>query len=440
MLFSRTRSLFLSAFLSLTILSGSAQETSEVKPKAKLTPYAIILTGSEILGGQYQDAHLQFITSTLKPLGCECQAALFIGDEWQEMQDALDFATEHADFVITTGGLGPTDHDITRQVISKYTGISLAEQPDVIAGMKKRFNSDNIRENMRRQALVPAKGTYFPNPNGTAVGLVFDASDDVIISLPGPPREVQPLIRNEVIPFLVKRFGIHANGASLTMRFVGLGESQIAATLHEKLTLPPDLITASYFDANRVDYTLSLPDDSPDAVARLKALEAELIKHIGEYMYADDGSTLEAAILKKLAEKNAALATAEVGSGGAIAAALTSVEGAESNYQGGHVAPSNHVLVDMLQFQSDSSIPKDGAELAVFLAQKICEQSKTEWALVATEAQKEVKDNSRYVWLAFGTAKEGFESHKMTLRGAGTGMHQRFVTDSLELLRRKLLK
>ncbi|HUV14424.1 MAG TPA: competence/damage-inducible protein A, partial [Acidobacteriota bacterium] len=204
------------------------------------TDFVLIITGGELLRGLYTDSHTQFITRALVPLGCRCVASLCVGDKSQDLKDALVYAKQHAPLIIVTGGLGPTDDDITRDVVAELTGIRLKEHPEALADLEKRFagSGRELRENLRRQALTPVKGTYLPNPSGTAVGLVFDNDKRVIVALPGPPRELRPMLSNELIPYLSKRFGIRSIGSSLQMRFVGIGESSIDQAIQDHLPLP----------------------------------------------------------------------------------------------------------------------------------------------------------------------------------------------------------
>ena len=153
---------------------------------SKRTTYMIVVTGSELLSGAYPDGHTYFITKTLRPLGLECIGSMIVDDERTDIEEALRYATDKADLVIVTGGLGPTDNDITRETLSDFTGIALKEQSDVLRHMAQRFHvpPDQLRANLRRQTQVPANGTYFRNTEGTAVGLVFNAARSVIVALP----------------------------------------------------------------------------------------------------------------------------------------------------------------------------------------------------------------------------------------------------------------
>ena len=201
--------------------------TSPAGESRESLDYFIIVTGSELLRGVYADQHTQFITRALGPLGYRCLGSMSIGDVQADLNEALDFARGKVPLVLTTGGLGPTSQDITRKVLSDYTRITLKEHPGALTDLKRRYGGVQgiLRPVLRGQALAPEKGTYLPNPNGSAVGLVFDDGQRVIAALPGPPRELRPMVRNELVPYLSDRFGLRKVGHSLTMRFAGIGQS-----------------------------------------------------------------------------------------------------------------------------------------------------------------------------------------------------------------------
>ncbi len=152
----------------------------------------IIVTGGELLAGAYQDGHTYFLTRTLRPLGLSCVGSMCVDDNQADLTAALRFATSKAALLIVTGGLGPTANDITREVLSDFTGIPIKEHAQVLQELARRFgvSSAELRANLRRQTQVPTRGTYFKNPNGTAVGLVFETDSTVIIALPGPAGRI----------------------------------------------------------------------------------------------------------------------------------------------------------------------------------------------------------------------------------------------------------
>ncbi len=406
------------------------------------TDYMLIITGGELLRGVYADGHTHFITRTLGPLGCRCVGVMCVGDDKEDLYQALVYSGKRANLIIVTGGLGPTDDDITRETLSEYTEIPLHENPDAVEAMMRRFgvqSKDRLRKNLLRQTQTPVEGTYFLNPNGTAVGLVFEDEQKVVVALPGPPRELQPMVQEKLIPYLADRFGIQSIGCSLTMRFVGIGESRIDEVTHEKLELPDELMVSSLFELGRVDLTWSLPGDSQEDRARLKELEEELLKYIGEYMYSDDGTALEGRVIELLSKRGAQLVTAEVGSGGSIAASLNHIEDAPRVYAGGYVAPSNDVLSDILDLSDlhTSDTPLSAEEWATMTVKRICERTGSDWGLAVSELIVN-QDGPNAVCVAMGTPRDRIDTFLVSLRGHGETGHARLVNRCLDLLRRRL--
>ena len=415
---------------------GRASEGGGREP----TPYMIVVTGSELLGGAYPDGHTFFLTRTLRPLGLRCVGSMCVGDKQADLREALRFAKEKAKLIIVTGGLGPTENDITREAISAFTSIALAEQAEVLAAMARRFKvaASELRANLRRQTRVPVGGTYLKNRNGTAVGLVFEAGDAVIVALPGPPSELQGMVREELVPYLSRRFGTRAPGLSLRLRFVGVGQSQIDQTLEDHATLGPDIETFSQFEGGRVDFTFSLPGDSPKERARLEELKRQIVKQLGEYVYADDERSLEQHVVDLLRGRGQRLALAEAGSGGSLAAALSGAEGAERVLAGAYVAASVERLRGLLRVgedeRSEGARDKRGAAL---LAGAAAEATGSEWAIAVSERRRD-DSGAAYVEVALRLPDGRVESVRVGVRGSGETARARLSTRLLDQLRRKL--
>jgi len=418
---------------------GWAQPVAaNVSARAAAAPpvrYTILVTGDEILAGAYPDGHTFFLTRTLRPLGLQCAGSLFVDDSPAEVKEALRFAAGKGTLILVTGGLGPTDNDITREALRDFTGIALREHPDVLAAMAKRFNTpvDQLRANLRRQTQVPVQGTYLKNSNGTAVGLVFETPDHVIVALPGPPRELQPMVREELIPYLSRRFGTRAPGASLTLRFVGLGQSQIDQTLKEHVPLPPDIMTSSQFEGSRVDFTFSLPGDTAADRARLQELKARIKESLSDNIYAEDETTsLEDHVVKLLEARGQTLALAEVGSGGALAAALNGARGAQRVLAGAHVAPSHERLRHLLRLAQDTT----GSDPTPRFARAAAEEASSQWAIAIGEIRK--SDSGSSVEVAFRAPDGRIESRSVRVQGSDAAARARLITDLLDQLRRRL--
>ncbi len=433
--------LFLLAILSVGSVHGAGANNPTHVPASGPVRYMIVITGDELLAGAYPDGHTFFLTRTLRPLGLQCVGSLFVDDSRTEVNEALRFASGKATLVIVTGGLGPTDNDITREALRDFTGIELREHPDVLAAMAKRFNTPatELRANLRRQTQVPVQGTYLKNSNGTAVGLVFEKPEHVIVALPGPPRELQPMVRDELIPYLSRRFGTRPPGAALTLRFVGLGQSQIDQTLKEHVSLPPEVATSSQFDGSRVDFTFSLPKNTPEDRTKLQDLKAQIRKYLGDSIYADDEATsLEEAVVRLLAARGQTLALAEIGSGGALAAALNGAKDAPRVLAGAHVAPTAERLRHLLGLgapPADSNATPAAA--AHQFAQAAAAEASSTWAIAVGQSQR--GNGGDYVQVAFRQPDGRAESRSVRAQGTDATARARLVTDILDQLRRRLL-
>lgn len=402
--------------------------------------YAIVVTGGELLEGVHPDAHTHFLTRTLRPLGWRCVSSLTVDDVAADIKQALRFATNRAPLVIVTGGLGPTPNDITRETLAEFTGIRLDEQPEVLADLERRSGQprDQMRPSLRRQTLVPSRGGYLKNPNGTAVGLVFETGGPLIVALPGPPRELQPMVRNELVPLLQSRFGVRPLGASLTLRFAGIGQSLISQTLQNQITLPPEVTISSVFEASRVDFTFSLPRDTPHSRAELQRLAEEVRQRLGDFLYATNGSSLEAILLQQIQQRGGSLVLADAGSGGHVAAALQATPGAAEVVVGSFAAPNEPALARLLNLPPEEPAKwKPGADSARGLAAAAARRAAAQWA-VAIGACREDDAAGKAVWLAWRNPAGTVEADRLAVRDSGESWRATLTTDLLDRLRRRL--
>jgi len=419
--------------LALAVLPGAGAAATGT---AEAVRYMIVVTGGELLSGGYADGHTHFLTRTLYPLGLHCVGSMCVDDKRDDLKEALRFAMGKAPLVIVTGGLGPTDNDVTREAISEFTGISLAEHPDLVQRMARRFGvaPEQLRANLRRQVRTPAGGSYLDNAGGTAVGLVFELTRGAIVALPGPPGELQPMVRDELIPYLSRRFGTRLPGRSLTLRFVGLGQSEIDQRIKEHVTLDPDIVTGSQFQGGRVDFMFTLPDDTPREKERLDALRQKIVAHLGEYIYAADETSLEQVVIGLLRARGATLALAEVGSGGTVAAALNGAEGAGDAVLGAYVAPTMERLHHLLDVHDANWAQRaSGRDAVERLAAAAARAATSQWAVAVGPLQED-----GFVEVAFRRPAGAIESERVALRGVGELARSRFVTHLLDRLRRKM--
>ncbi|MFH1719393.1 MAG: molybdopterin-binding protein [Planctomycetota bacterium] len=432
--------------------ASSADSAVIAKPRraGEPTRYMIIITGGELLSGAYPDGHTYFLTKTLHPLGLHCIGSMCVDDKPADMKAALRYATDKAPLVIVTGGLGPTANDITRETLSDFTGIALKERPDVLQAMAQRFrvSPSELLANLRKQTQVPTSGTYLKNSNGTAVGLVFESAerrplredDAVIVALPGPPRELQPMVREELVPYLSRRFGTRSPGCSLRLRFVGLGQSQIDQMIKEHVALAPEIMVSSQFEGGRVDFTFSEADNTPQERARLEELKQQIMKYLGEYIYADDNTSLEEHVVGLLEARGVTLALAEIGSGGSLAATLSSADGSSRVLAGAYVAPTAEKLRNLLRIRLDLwTYPgAPGPERKVEQLAIAAAQATQSQCAVAVGDSRNDENGNGYVDVSFKLPDGRLESQAFRLSGDGELARSRLSTQLLDQLRRRL--
>ncbi len=388
--------------------------------------YALVVTGEELLRGVFPDAHTAFITRTLHAHGCHCAGASLVDDKVCDIQAAVRAAAQKAPLVIVTGGLGPTVNDVTRDALSKLTGIKLYEQPDALAAMEQRHKTprDQIRPNLRRQTLVPTRGTYLKAAAGTAVGLVFDWNGKTIVALPGPPRELQPMVKNELAPYLRQKFGVRSPGSSITVRFVGIGQSLIDQTMSQHVPLPPDVIVGSQFEGGRVDFEFMLPGNGPEQQARLKDLATKIRRHLGDYIYAEGEATLEQQVAQTLLARGAKLTLVEIGSGGRLAASLAGVPETTRLLKGAHVAPSEEAMRQLLK-----SNPGDLKALA--------QAAGGDWTVVTGGISTD-NTGARSCAVLFRLGAERWESARVSVQGSSETAYAGMVAHIWDRVRRLL--
>ncbi|MEI7730369.1 MAG: molybdopterin-binding protein [Verrucomicrobiota bacterium] len=425
--------------LALLVVAAHGATLGASTNDVKAVNYFLVVTGTELLEGTIQDAHTQFITRTLHPLGLNCVGSILVDDVEEEICAALRFATNRASLVFVTGGLGPTDNDITRQTLSKFTGIPLQENPDLLLAMSQRHRTpvEKLRANMRRQTQVPIRGGYLKNPFGTAAGLMFDCGTVHVIALPGPPRELQPMVQKELVPMLVQHYGIRPNAASVTLRFVGLGQSQIDHTIKQHVVPPANLITASLFDAGRVDFIFSLPEDSPGARQSLDEFKGKIRECLSTNLYSDDGASLEEMVVRGLQQHKVTLALGEIGSGGALAAALAKVPDTGPSFCGSWVAAGEAELYRVLETPKEEQADAGGLAALKYLVGRIARVSGGDYVLVIGPGKRDEAGGTT-VQAMLKAPGHHWNSETFTLRGSAESAQAQLVTQLLAFLWQQL--
>jgi nicotinamide-nucleotide amidase len=289
----------------------------------------ILSVGTEITVGETRDTNAGELARSLTAMGVAVGRLQAVPDELGTVRDAMLAAVGRADLVVSTGGLGPTPDDLTREAIAAAVGEEPQVDPELanwLRGLWSRRGMPFPEMNLKQAWLLPS-ASALPNPNGTAPGWWVDRADGgVVVALPGPPREMRPMWADHVVPRLVAR-GAGAPIASRTLRLAGIGESQLADLLGEAMLRATDPIVATYARADAVDVRISARDEPgagghSTAVERVAAMTEEVRGIIGDHVWSEGETTWPEAIGAALAERKQTLSVVEVATGGSLATLL----------------------------------------------------------------------------------------------------------------------
>jgi len=315
----------------------------------------VVAVGTELLLGQIVDTNSSWIGEQLALAGIDSFFQTKVGDNWGRIADSLRLALSRSDAVIVCGGLGPTQDDITRDVIAEVMGVELEEDPEALEKIVSMFGSRGreMPSNNLRQALVPKGATRIPQQPGTAPGLVCPVGDKVIFAVPGVPYEMREMVSGTVVPELRRMAGDTGVIRSRTLRTWGHSESGIAEMLGHRLDHLDSTghatiaFLASGIEGLKVRVTAKAPTaEEVDAV--LAAEVDEVASVLADYVFSTDDESMEAVVLDLLRERGLTLGTAESVTGGLIAARLTDVPGASDVLRGSVVSYASDVKFDVL--------------------------------------------------------------------------------------------
>ena len=315
---------------------------------------AIIAVGSELLTPEKTDTNSLYITQVLNDLGIAVRFKSIVGDHREELASHVAYALSRHQILILCGGLGPTDDDMTRDVVAGHLGLPMAEDPAIISAIEKRFASRGwtMPAVNRRQALVPRGAEVLPNPNGTAPGLWLAQGDQRIALVPGPPREMKPMMDGEVR----QRLSALAGEVRLVRRMIrvsGKGESAVEEIV-QPLYSPwaaeaPPIETTILAGLGQVELHLVIQSaDAAAASQRLDQAVAELAGALGVDAVSTDGTRLEAVVGQLLRDRGWWVAFAESCTGGLATSRMTDVPGSSDYVERSVVAYSNAAKVDLL--------------------------------------------------------------------------------------------
>jgi nicotinamide-nucleotide amidase len=357
-----------------------------------LSRAAILAVGSEMLTPSRIDTNSLFITEQLNALGIEVVFKMIVGDDRAELATAFRAALDRVDLVVCSGGLGPTDDDLTREVVAEVLGRPLQEDVGITEHIRARFGKRGMQmpEINRRQAMVPTGGAVIENPNGSAPGLWLDDNDRVVLLLPGPPRELKPMLTRLVEGPLAPRAG----GFALVRRVVritGRTEShteEAVRSLYAAWAVAPVPIAATILASlGQIELHVSARAASRAAAAAvLDSAVRQIVDAVGQDVYSTDGRALEQVVGDLLVERSLRIAVAESCTGGLITSRLTDVPGSSRYVDQSVVTYSNEAKTSLLGVPS-ALIAEHGAvsePVALAMAEGMRGRAGTEVAIAVT--------------------------------------------------------
>jgi nicotinamide-nucleotide amidase len=285
----------------------------------------VLSIGSELIGGHLTDTNATFLAQELAAEGIELLHVIQVGDDLDRLTRTLAAAVEEADLVVCTGGIGPTDDDLTREAICALTGETPLVDEGLVAGIREFFAQRGLEmpERNAKQAWVIPSAEVLPNPVGTAPGWLARIDDAMIVAMPGVPREMVRMWREQALPRISARLTGRVY-RSANLRTLGIGESAVSQLLDELTRRPqPYIGTYAKDDGVHVRVTASA-DDPAQAEQDLLKTVAEVRRRLGDYLYADDDRSLTQVLLDALRERQLTIGIAESGTGGRFGCLLLS--------------------------------------------------------------------------------------------------------------------
>lgn len=407
----------------------------------------IIAIGSELLTPDRTDTNSLWLTEKLNEIGIEVKLKTIVGDDEARLEEAIKDALKRSEIVITTGGLGPTEDDITRQVSARAIGRELVFREDLAEELKERFRKwgREMPEINKRQAFVIEGAQILPNPNGSASGMLVDLDGKFLAVFPGPPRELKPMYSEYVLPEFKKLAGKIVARRRI-LRVSGLGESAIDEAIAPIYKEFETVQTSILFNRSEVEVHLIARSESESEAERiLQNLADKIVEKLGIAVFTTEGELMEEVVGRLLSENGKTLSIAESCTGGLIGERLTDVSGSSRYFIEGVIAYANEAKIRTLNVPQNL-IEKRGAvsaEVAEAMAKGMRERAKTDFAVSVTGiAGPDGGTEEKPVGTVFIGYADNAQSKslKLVLPGDRYLIRWRASQAALDYLRRQILK
>ena len=401
----------------------------------------IVSIGTELLLGQIVDTNAAWMADRINDLGINLLYKTVVGDNPGRMTEVIDRALERSDVVITGGGLGPTQDDITREIIAKVTGRKLLLDPDLADQIDRRFRSRGLimTPNNERQALIPEGAITVENPNGTAPSFIVEDSRGIVFALPGVPFELKWLFDNEVAPYLRRKLDLSEIITYRVLKVADIGESSVDDLIGHLIANSSNPTVGVLAHPGQVDVRIAAKaSDQNEALRLIAPLEEEARHLLGRHIFAVDGETMEDNVGKLMSEKGVTIAAFEDLTGGLVAERL--LLAVPDHFVEGVVAND---LSSVRRLLGTEELPDDPVALTDALAEAVRAQAGSDLgvALHALADPEEKAENlgagQTFVSVTDG---EGLRRRSYSYGGRGRPDRTRMSLNAIELVRIALLE
>ena len=405
----------------------------------------ILAVGTELLMGQIVNTNAQYLTKRLNDVGVNVYYHSVVGDNPVRLKESLRLALSRADVVITTGGLGPTKDDITKETVAEILGMKLVRHEETYQNIRCFFERVNrkMMDNNSKQADIPDGCTIITNNNGTAPGCLIEKDGKTIILFPGPPKEMIPMFEETIYPYFEKKTG-QVIGSRM-LKVFGLGESEMEMKILDLIEAQSNPTIAPYVNMGEVVIRVTARSkDHEEAMQMIEPVIEKIKERLGFSLFAFDGETLEQTVAKLLIDQNISISTVESCTGGMLASKLVNVPGISKVFENGFITYSNQSKIDVLGFAPDT-INKYGAvskETAIEMVKNLVKKTGTRAGVSITGiagpdgGTPEKPAGSVYIGIFLDGEVESIE---LKLNGDRERVRHMACLNALNMLRKKIL-
>ncbi len=403
----------------------------------------LISIGSELLLGQIVDTNASWMAQRLAENGVNLFYKTTVGDNFDRMTAILGSALDRADVVITGGGIGPTQDDLTREAVAKVTGRTVVVHDPSLQELRERFQKRGfiLTKNNERQAMIPDGAIVVKNPNGTAPAFMVEDPRGVVISLPGVPFEMKWLFDNEVLPYLRQKFGLSQTIHYRVLKVADIGESAVDDRIGKLIAGSENPTVGVLAHPGQVDVRIAARSDSKEMASGLiDPVELEVRSLLGDHVFATDDETMASVTGGLLKKRSSSIATCEDLSGGAVADAVQEAAGAL--FAEGVILNSNTALDRLAESGGEKPPFEDGESRALALARAIRRLAGTDIGMAVhavTEGDQRSENLGRGETYVALVTTDGETVRHVRSAGSGRPDRQRAALHALSLLRRHLL-